>query len=528
MLNKHLVQSFKEGIKAGQYSLEYIRNAGYTAEADAIEAETQTSEETMGQTLDKAKEAIVVAEIVHAGEKLILPEGVSLPQARDLITRRMEYEEEDVDMSETFDVFPWDGAAALDTVLKRIYGWSPAQSIDMGFFGKIAPKMINVDLDHDKKMAVPWGQFGLPNISGSVSTGVDRKEGRLVFEISASVKRKSEPVVQRLFKELREYIRDGGSIYQGKAIKIRFRDDDGDVLRMPEPKFMRTDDVDQTQLVYSREVHSSIETNLFTPIQRVMDLKANGIPIKRGVLLGGKYGTGKTLAAKVAAKLAVQNGITFIYVSRADELADAIGFAKQYQSPASVVFCEDIDRAMNGDRSVEMDDILNIIDGIDSKNANIMVVLTTNFLNNINAAMLRPGRLDAVIDVKAPDAEAVQRLLRVYGGDAIDMAEDLTEVGEVLDGHIPAVIAEVVKRAKLSQLRLNPPGQPVTNLSSDALLEAATTMSMQLQLLHDADAEKAGPPTLDTALREAVREAVRPVVEETINSELSEVKAYCS
>ena len=86
----------------------------------------------MGQTLDEAKEAIVVAEIVHAGEKLILPEGVSLPQARDLITRRMEYEEEDVDMSETFDVFPSDKRSAN---VRQILGrpgevWAPESGAD--------------------------------------------------------------------------------------------------------------------------------------------------------------------------------------------------------------------------------------------------------------------------------------------------------------------------------------------------------------------------------------------------------------
>ena len=39
-----------------------------------------------------------------------------------------------------------------------------------------------------------------------------------------------------------------------------------------------------------------------------------------------------------------------------------------------------------------MDDVLNIIDGIDSKKANIITVLTTNDLEGINPAMLRPGR----------------------------------------------------------------------------------------------------------------------------------------
>lgn len=282
---------------------------------------------------------------------------------------------------------------------------------------------------------------------------------------------------------------------------------------MPEPKFMRTDDIDEAQLVYSREVMNAINTNLFTPIKRVRELKANGLPVKRGVLLGGTYGTGKTMAAKVASKYATQEGITFIYVARADELADAINFGKQYQSPACVIFCEDIDRALTGERSVEIDDILNIIDGIDTKSANIMVVLTTNFLNKIEAAMLRPGRLDAVIDVKAPDAEAVQRLLRVYGGDAIALDEDLTEIGEVLDGKIPAVIAEVVKRAKLSQLALNQPGEPVTRLTSDALLEAATTMNMQLELLAAADKGAAPPPALDEALRQIVHQEVAGVKE---------------
>ena len=36
------------------------------------------------------------------------------------------------------------------------------------------------------------------------------------------------------------------------------------------------------------------------------------------------------------------------------------------------------------------------------------------------AAMLRPGRLDAVISVEPPDAEAVERLLRIYGRKLID------------------------------------------------------------------------------------------------------------
>src|SRR3546814_9239016 len=164
------------------------------------------------------------------------------------------------------------------------------------------------------------------------------------------------------------------------------------------------------------------------------------------------------MAATVASRLAVDAGVTYVYIPRADELPDAIEFAKQYQSPACVIFCEDVDRVTNGDRSVEMDDILNLLDGIDTKNNHIITVLTTNDLQSINPAMLRPGRLDAVIDVTPPDAQAVEKLLRLYGGDAIAADTNLEEAGRVLAGNIPAVIAEVGKRAKLAQLRLQPAG----------------------------------------------------------------------
>jgi len=465
----------------------------------------------MAKTLNDAGPQTHVAEIVNHGEKLILPENMGIDAAIDLLERRKEYLQETVDLRETFDVFPWDGANAFAEVLEKRYGWVPATSTP-GFFGPQPPKMISIEVSPGKFRQVPWGAFSLPGISGMVNTAAQGKDGRVVFALSATILRKDEATVQALFADLREYLKTH-SIYRGQAIKLRFRDDDGDKLPLPEPKFLDTNDVNEAMLVYSADVQASIETNLFTPITRVDDCIANGVPVKRGVLLGGTYGTGKTLAAKVASKLAVQHGVTYIYVPRADELADAIEFAKQYQSPAAVIFCEDIDRVMAGERSVEMDDILNIIDGIDTKSANIVVVLTTNDLESLNPAMLRPGRLDAVIEVTPPDAKAVEKLLRVYGGDAISATTDLTEAGKALDGAIPAVISEVVKRAKLAQLRLQEPGEKVKHLSEAALIEAARTMQSQLRLLKARSEDKFEKPALDTALSSLVRDAVKGIAD---------------
>jgi transitional endoplasmic reticulum ATPase len=222
--------------------------------------------------------------------------------------------------------------------------------------------------------------------------------------------------------------------------------------------------------------------NVLTPIVRADECREYGVPLKRGILMEGPYGTGKTLAAYVAAAAAVASGATFIYLERADELEEAIRLAHQYGRV--VIFSEDIDRVVTGERSIEMDDILNVIDGIDSKNTEVMVVLTTNHVENINRAMLRPGRLDAVISVRPPDAAAAAKLVKLYGRGLIDEKADLTEVGEMLKGNIPAVIREVVERSKMSRISRIHRGEKFVVDEAD-LLRAAASMKTQLKLLEE-------------------------------------------
>lgn len=463
--------------------------------------------EPKGKTLGEAEMKVAVATIQNFGTKMIIPEGMSLDQGIDLLTRRKKYETEKTVVRRSYSVFPYDGAVSLDNVLRRKYGWAQAIATP-GFFGDTPPelKVINVG-PGGRTRAVTWGRFSLPGVAGFIQTNAQRQNnGMWYFELVSEVRRADEGRVRELMEDVYHECQ-ASSIYRGQAVKMRFRDDDGDQV-MPEPEFLDTASIDPEMVVFSDVTQHSIRTNLFTPITRTADLLRNGIPIKRGVLLGGVYGTGKTLAAAVASKLAVENEITYLYVPRADELKDAIEFAKLYQNPASVVFCEDIDRVTKGERSVAMDDILNIIDGIDTKTSNIMVVLTTNHMDNINPAMLRPGRLDAVIPVTPPDAKAVERLVRVYAKGAVDANTDLSAVGTALDGRIPAIIAEVVKRAKLSELSMLAPGEMVRNLSAEALLEAANTMTAQISLLEAAMNPPAEEPTLKDALIDTMREAM--------------------
>lgn len=462
-----------------------------------------------GNSLERnAEKEVAVAEVVRFGDKLVIPEGMKYPVAIDLIHRRMKYEEETVELSETFLAFPWDGAYAFEQVLINTFGWAPSETKPGGFFTPPQPpQLISVEIAPGVHKSVPWGLFSLPTVNGAIECTTNRVDGMVRFALQATVKRKDESTVKKLFADLREYLKTN-SIYRGQAIKLRFRNDDGDPLSMPEPKFIDTRLIDPNELIYSREIEQAIDTNLFTPIRRVKDCILNGIPVKRGVLLGGAFGTGKTLGARIAAKHAVEHGLTYITVLRADELQDAINFARLYGDPACVLFCEDIDRALGGERSVKIDDILNTLDGVDSKSLNLITVLTTNNLDNINAAMLRPGRLDAIIEVLPPDAEAVERLIRRVAGPSLDATTDITSACMRLEGNVPAVLTEVVKRAKLSQLARQEPGTLVTSLTGEALDDAAYTMTRQNELLKRASAPKPGKPSLDEAFSATVRRAV--------------------
>ena len=227
-------------------------------------------------------------------------------------------------------------------------------------------------------------------------------------------------------------------------------DGDGAVDWNQQIEFMDTSGVNPAEMVFSDELREQINVSLFTPIEQTAVCRKLRIPLKRGVLLEGTYGTGKTLVASVTAKVCEAHGWTFILIPDARGLAEAVDFAKRY-APA-VVFCEDIDRQVHGNRSLEMDEILNTIDGIGAKSTEVMVVLTTNHVELINPAMLRPGRLDAVISVTPPDAAAARRLVRIYGRTLIAANDALDGAGEVLAGMIPAVIREVVERAKLAAI----------------------------------------------------------------------------
>jgi transitional endoplasmic reticulum ATPase len=448
---------------------------------------TNEKDGTLSKSINEAAEEkkTKVAEVVRSGSQIMIPDDMSLEESIKVLTAKQTEEEQVVALSCRFDAFIWEGAYAMARALDKKFGWFEQMKVPGSFFEpEEPPALYSVQSGPLTTVSVPWGRFRVPGIKardGYMATGFYKaSNGMISFQLDAQVKRKHSRLFDAVCDEIKVQLKTG-SLYKGKAISIKFRDSDGQKIKWPEPTFPVIGRIGKDQLIFSKHIEMALNANLYTPITKTAQVRAARIPLKRGVLLAGPYGTGKTLIATLTANLAAQNNWTFLFCQRSDDFPDCVRFAQQYQ-PA-VVFCEDIDRVTDGDRNSQMDELLNTIDGVNSKSSEVILVLTTNEVENIHQGMLRPGRLDAVIAVERPDAEAVERLIRHYGAELIDPDEDLLEAGKLLAGTTPSVIREVVDRAKLTAISLTDDPSPTLKLSVPALVNSAHTMKMQLDLL---------------------------------------------
>ena len=441
--------------------------------------------------------------IENQGTKIVLPatpDKMSPAEGILALQRRIEQDNMRVDVYEEIDALPLDGAHALAQVLKARFGWAAAVP-KRSFFGDQPPKYIDVETDYGKSTQVVWGQMELPGVQGRIETGATNHSvsGRHCFVLSGDgIRQKDAGLVKIIANEVREYLKEG-SIYKGKAFRLKMKRQVVDASKPP--TFLDVEGADPSQLIFPRDVMREVQASLFTPIMHTDAVRRAGVPLRRGVLLAGPFGVGKTLTANIVAKLCKDHGWTYIYIDDVRGLEGALLYARQYQP--CVVFAEDVDRAVSERGGGNAENILNTIDGVESKGVDVVTILTTNYPENIEAAMLRPGRLDSVINVTAPDAEAVERLIRLYGGDLVDAAEDLTGVGETLSGQIPAVVREVVERAKLHAIGLDP--EAPLALSSPALQAAARAMAGHLALLNLEEDAKTDEQLLGETLARVTR-----------------------
>jgi cell division protease FtsH len=157
------------------------------------------------------------------------------------------------------------------------------------------------------------------------------------------------------------------------------------------------------------------------------DIRALEELLPRGVIFHGPPGTGKTYFAK---GIATALDATVIVVSGPELKSKWVGeseenlrriFRRARQAAPSVIIFDELDafahaRGTYHGSGVEhsmVNQLLTELDGF-RKNEMVFVVGTTNFLESLDGALLRPGRFEFVIEVPAPSAEDRRAIVEIY------------------------------------------------------------------------------------------------------------------
>lgn len=167
-----------------------------------------------------------------------------------------------------------------------------------------------------------------------------------------------------------------------------------------------------------------------------------GIPYRRGLLLAGAPGCGKTLTLKA---LAHHTSAKFITVLGKSDVTDgeiqrALDAAEQF-APAVVVF-EDLDKLI-GAKGISLSHFLNLLDGLKTLSG-VLVIATSNEPEKLDPALLhRPSRFDRIWTVPLPGFEQRLALLQKRGG--IYFSEPaLRDVAQRAQGFSMTYVQEII------------------------------------------------------------------------------------
>ncbi len=256
-----------------------------------------------------------------------------------------------------------------------------------------------------------------------------------------------------------------------------------------------------------------------------------GVRPARGVILHGPPGTGKTLLARA---LCTETGVHLELIAGPQILSPYFGQNEQYlqevfqraqrEAPAIVVI-DELD-ALAGKRgsvgqSIEnriVAALLTLMDGLQPLDS-VVVIGTTNRLNDIDPALRRPGRFDHEIRIGAPNAPGRAEILRIHtSGVPLAADTDLNQVAETTHGFVGADLSLLCREAGLAALRRHMGAD--SSPQDWAVLEPDPSLTVTA-----ADFEAALQLVRPSAMREVVAQVPRGVTFDRIGG-LAEVKRH--
>lgn len=419
-----------------------------------------------------------VTEFSTEVNKIIIPAGMTKKAAADDLMLQWTNEEQKQDFLAQFDGWEWkDTLRAFRNVLEERFGWIKGVK-EESWFGTTYP--MEIDIVTNIKDGVKtsekafYGKVSFPSMDGAQGEVGIQQNGVVYVKINA--KKKYSTQITEFFNEIRNYLQHQ-SIYRGKAVVVSMKGvQDNHII-----------DLEITEIKPNPRIFLNAKEEVTVEQFVIGDIGEHG---KRCYLFTGTYGNGKTETAMRVGAAGIKKGVSFFYVKDSSLLVETLGFAKNYEP--CIIFLEDVDETTSGeDRDERMNQILNTLDGVQTKGRDIMVLFTTNHEKRINKALRRPGRIDLIVNFSNPDNNTKTKIYKSFfdklsGSENIDYELVVAESPNAQG----AVIAEIAQRAvKLAKKN--------GFIDTDGVRAAQASMEYQIAFMAE-DSE--APDKLKTAM----------------------------
>lgn len=258
------------------------------------------------------------------------------------------------------------------------------------------------------------------------------------------------PAAQEVLRELAE-LRAERNVYRGQLLEL-IAEPNGVRIAFPILPVTTRDDV-----VLPEQVLRRIERHTVDVAASRDALRQAGQHLKRGLLLFGPPGTGKTHTTRYVMQQLAGSTI-FLLSGRSLHLIAMVTQLARSLQPAVIVL-EDVDlvaedRGYGPGSSPILFELLDAMDG-SAADADLLFLLTTNRADLLEPALAaRPGRVDVAVEIGLPDAAARLRLFEVYSrGVPLEVdAADIDAVVERTEGVTASFVKELMRRAVLESL----------------------------------------------------------------------------
>jgi hypothetical protein len=235
--------------------------------------------------------------------------------------------------------------------------------------------------------------------------------------------------------------------YRGRALRATYSQ--GVHLAVIDLPAAATRDV----VIVAEEVWAEIDLSVAAVRDRHAVLNAHGLGVRRGVLLCGPPGTGKSAVSAAVANELV-GAFTVIYVEAqagAQLLTVVVEEAQRLGGPVLLIL-EDVD-LWCGRRGTGDSGLSELLQAMDIQpEARILTLASTNDTTTLDQAAIRTGRFDSIVEVCYPNRADAARILNALtrdlpGGGLVDAAAVAAALPERTSG---SDIREIVRRAMLA------------------------------------------------------------------------------